>query len=79
MAGLAKFSQTIASKLKSAGTGVPKLSSMPKLPKISMKPPKTPGGLKTKPFSFAKFWKAPKIPKAPKMKIVKASIKKFKK
>ena len=50
---------------------------IPKLPKVSI--PKMPGALKVKPFDFSKFSKPIKLPKSPKIAIIKSSIKKLKK
>jgi hypothetical protein len=57
---------------------VPGMGKVPKLPGLSTKMPKMPGAIKDKPFNFSSLAKAPKIPKSPKIAIIKASIKKFK-
>lgn len=71
-----KFANSLKPKMN---FGAAKMTKLPKLPKISMKAPKMPGDISTKPFSHKDFWKAPKLPKSPKVKILKMTIKKFKK
>lgn len=63
---------------------MPKFSSvdafkMPKMPKFNMGAPKTPGLAEAKSFDFSKLSKGPKLPKSPKVKIMKLAIKKLKK
>ena len=74
MAGFLKPSGIAKLKL-----GGPVVSKIPKLPKISMKVPKMPGALKTKPLGSSNLWKTPKMPKSPKIAIIKTVIKKLKK